>query len=70
MITGKMDVLFIAPLAALSFAVTLIVGKALLRGLIALMERAARSARYVTTRDGKRFLVNTETASSAVVEAS
>ena len=44
MITGKMDALFIAPAVALSFAVTLILGKGLLHVLIAAMERVARSA--------------------------
>ena len=44
MITEKMDALLIAPAVALSFAVTLILGKALLHVLIAVMERAARSA--------------------------
>ena len=44
MIREKMDALLIAPAVALSFAVTLILGKALLHGLIAVMERAARSA--------------------------
>jgi hypothetical protein len=40
----EMDALLIAPAVALSFAVTLILGKALLHVLIAMMERAARSA--------------------------
>ena len=44
MITEKMDALLIAPAVALSFAVTLILGKALLYVLIAMMERTARSA--------------------------
>jgi hypothetical protein len=44
MITGKMDTLLIAPAVALSFAVTLFLGKALLQVLIAVMERTARSA--------------------------
>ena len=44
MITGEMDALLIAPAVALSFAVTLILGKALLHVLIAVMERTARSA--------------------------
>ena len=44
MITEKMDALLIAPAVALSFAVNLILGKALLHGLFAMMERAARSA--------------------------
>ena len=44
MITEKMNALLIAPAVALSFAVTLILGKALLYVLIAVMERAARSA--------------------------
>jgi hypothetical protein len=44
MITEKMDALLIAPAVALSFAVTRILGKALLHVLIAVMERAARSA--------------------------
>jgi len=44
MITEKMDALLIAPAVALSFAVTLILGKALLHLLIAVMKRSARSA--------------------------
>jgi hypothetical protein len=44
MITEEMDALLIAPAVVLSFAVTLILGKALLYVLIAMMERTARSA--------------------------
>jgi len=44
MITEKMDALLIAPAVSLSFAVTLILGKALLHLLIAVMKRSARSA--------------------------
>jgi len=49
MITEKMDALLIAPPVALSFAVTLILGKALLHILIAMMERAARSIQCLVT---------------------
>jgi len=48
MITEKMDALLIAPAVVLNFAVTLILGKALLQVLIAMMERAARSAHRCT----------------------
>ena len=44
MTTEKMDALLIASAVALSFTVTLILGKGLLYVLIAMMERAARSA--------------------------
>ena len=44
MTTEKMDALLIAPAVALTFTVTLILGKGLLYVLIAMMERAARSA--------------------------
>jgi hypothetical protein len=43
MITGKMDALLIAPAVALSFALTLVLGKGLLHVLIAVMERVTRS---------------------------
>jgi hypothetical protein len=40
-----MDALLIGPTLALSFATTMLVGKALLRALIAVMERAAKSTK-------------------------
>ena len=49
MITGKMDALLIAPAVALSFAVTLFLGKGLLHVVIAVMERAARSAQVAAS---------------------
>jgi broad specificity polyphosphatase/5'/3'-nucleotidase SurE len=44
-ITAAMEALLIGPTLALSFAATMLVGKALLRALLKAMERTTKSAK-------------------------